>query len=156
MVEETKTESEEESSSAPADATADKEEKVEVPEKFKKLVEEIEKMSVLDLSELVKVLEKKFGVSAQAVAAVAVAPAGGDAGGGAAEGKSIFNVELTSSGEQKIQVIKAVKEILGLGLKDAKDLVDGVPAMLKEGMKKEEAEELKKKIEVAGGAVELK
>ncbi|MAG12439.1 50S ribosomal protein L7/L12 [bacterium] len=146
MVEETKSESKEESQ---------QDEVVEVPEKFKKLVEEIEKMSVLDLSELVKVLEKKFGVSAQAVAAVAAAPAGGDVGG-AAEEKSVFNVELTSSGEQKIQVIKAVKEILGLGLKDAKDLVDGVPAMLKEGVKKEDAEDMKKKIEEAGGKVELK
>ncbi|MBI2109536.1 MAG: 50S ribosomal protein L7/L12 [Parcubacteria group bacterium] len=128
---------------------------VEVPEKFKKLVEEIEKMSVLDLSELVKVLEKKFGVSAQAVAAVAAAPAAGDAGAAAAE-KSTFNVELASGGDQKIQVIKVVKEVLGLGLKEAKDLVDGAPAMLKEGMKKAEAEELKKKIEAAGGKVELK
>ena len=130
---------------------------VEVPEKFKKLVEEIEKMSVLDLSELVKVLEKKFGVSAQAVAAVAVAPAAtGEAGAGAGEGKTMFNVELTSGGDQKIQVIKVVKEVLGLGLKEAKDLVDGAPGMLKEGMKKEEAEELKKKIEAAGGKVALK
>ena len=130
---------------------------VEVPEKFKKLVEEIEKMSGLDLSELVKVLEKKFGVSAQAVAAVAAAPAAaGDAGAGAGEEKSMFNVELTSGGDQKIQVIKVVKEALGLGLKESKDLVDGAPIMLKEGMKKEEAEELKKKIEAAGGKVTLK
>ncbi len=131
-------------------------EKVEVPEKFKKLVEEIEKMSVLDLSELVKVLEKKFGVSAQAVAVAAASPAAGDAGAAPAAEKSTFNVELTSGGDQKIQVIKVIKEVLGLGLKEAKDLVDGAPAMLKEGMKKAEAEELKKKIEAAGGKVTLK
>ena len=132
------------------------EEKVEIPAKFKKLVKEIEEMSVLDLSKLVKILEKKFDVSAQAVVAVAAVPAAGDAGGGAVEEKLIFNVELTSGGDKKIQVIKAVKEVLGLGLKEAKDLVDGVPTILKEGVKKEEAEELKKKMEEAGGSVELK
>ena len=126
---------------------------VEVPEKFKALIEQIEKMSVLDLAELVKVLEKRFGVSAQAVAAVAAAPA---AAAEAVEEKSSFTVELTSGGEQKIQVIKAVKELLGLGLKEAKDLVDGAPAKLKEGVKKDEAQEIKKKIEAAGGKVELK
>ncbi len=134
-----------------AEATA-----VEVPKEFKDLVEKIESMSVLDLSKLVKVLEQKFGVSAQAVAAVAAAPAAGGADAGAAAEKSTFNVELTSGGDQKIQVIKVVKEVLGLGLKEAKDLVDGAPAMLKEGMKKADAEELKKKIETAGGKVELK
>lgn len=127
----------------------------EVPEKFKKLVQEIETMSVLDLSELVKVLEKKFGVSAQAVAAVAAAPTATDAGAAPAE-KSVFTVELTSGGDQKIQVIKVVKESLGLGLKEAKDLVDGAPSVLKEGMKKDEAEALKKKVEEAGGKVTLK
>ncbi|HEY4486787.1 MAG TPA: 50S ribosomal protein L7/L12 [Candidatus Paceibacterota bacterium] len=126
---------------------------VEVPAKFKDIVSTIEKMSVLDLSELVKVLEKRFGVSAQAVAAVAAAPA---AAAEAVEEKSSFTVELTSGGEQKIQVIKVVKELMGLGLKEAKDLVDGAPAKLKEGVKKEEAEEIKKKIEAAGGKVELK
>lgn len=137
---------------APAAAPEVKEEVAEVPAKFKKLVEEIEGMTVLELSELVKVLEKKFGVSA---AAVAVA---GPAAGGAAAGeeKSSFNVELSDGGANKIAVIKAVKEALGLGLKEAKDLVDGAPAMLKEGMKKEEADELKKKIEEAGGKVTLK
>lgn len=135
--------------------SAAEEEAVEVPKKFKEIVEKIEQMSVLDLSELVKVLEKKFGVSAQAVAAVAQAPAGG-AEGAPAEEKSSFNVELKSAGDQKVQIIKAVKEVLGLGLKEAKDLVDGVPAMLREGVKKEEAEEWKKKIEEAGGQVELK
>src|SRR3989344_5636101 len=105
----------------------------EVPAKFKDILETIEKMNVLDLSELVKVLEKRFGVSAQAVAAVAAAPV---AGAAPAEEKTSFNVELTSGGDQKIQVIKVVKEVLGLGLKEAKDLVDGAPAMIKEGMKK--------------------
>jgi large subunit ribosomal protein L7/L12 len=124
---------------------------VVIPAKFKDLVEKIDTMSVLDLHELVKVLEEKFGVSA---AAVAVAAAPGAAV--AAEEKDSFNVELTSAGEQKIAVIKAVKEVLGLGLKEAKDLVDGAPSMLKEGMKKEDAENLKKKIEEAGGKVTLK
>jgi len=109
-------------------------------------------MSVLDLHELVKLLEKKFGVSA---AAVAVAGAGAGAGD-AAEEKDSFDVELTAAGETKIQVIKAVKGALGLGLKEAKDLVDAAPAMLKEGMKKDEAEELQKAIETAGGKVTLK
>ena len=99
---------------------------VEVPEKFKKLVGEIETMSVLDLHELVKTLEKKFGVSA---AAVAVAAPGG-AAGAAAEEKDSFAVHLTDAGAQKVQVIKAVKEVLGLGLKEAKDLVDAVPSLL--------------------------
>jgi len=111
-------------------------------------------MSVLDLSELVKVLEKKFGVSAQAAVAVAAAPAAG--GAGAAEEKDSFDLVLTSGGEQKVQVIKAIKDALGLGLKEAKDLVDAAPSPVKQGMKKAEAEELKKKIEEAGGKVELK
>ncbi len=110
-------------------------------------------MSVLDLHELVKTLEKKFGVSAAAVAAAA---APGASGGEAAEEKSLFIIELTDGGAQKIQVIKVVKEILALGLKEAKDLVDGAPSKLKEGVKKEEAEEIKKKIEAAGGKVTLK
>lgn len=140
---------EEAAAEAPAeDAGAD----VEVPEKFVKLVDEIENMSVLELNELVKVLEKKFGVSAAAVAVAG--PAGGDAG--AAEEKSEFNVELTDAGAQKIQVIKAVKEVLGLGLKEAKDLVEAAPTMLKEGMAKDDAEALKAKVEEAGGKVELK
>ena len=126
--------------------------KVEVPAKFKDIVSKIEEMSVIDLHELVKVLEEKFGVSA---AAVAVAGAGA-APAAAAEEKSAFTVELTEAGEQKIAVMKVVKEVLGLGLKEAKDLVDGVPSVLKEGMKKEEAEDLKKKIEEAGGKVTLK
>ncbi len=124
---------------------------VEVPAKFKSIVESIETMSVLDLHELVKLFEAKFGVSAAAVAA----PAAG-AGAAAADEKSSFNVHLTDAGAQKIAVIKAVKEVLGLGLKEAKDLVDAAPSVLKEGMKKEEAEALKKKVEEAGGKVDLK
>jgi len=128
---------------------------VAVPEKFKKLVEEIEKMSVLDLSELVKVLEDKFGVSAAAPMAIAAMPGAAQAGE-AAEEKSEFNIELTSAGDNKIGVIKAVREATQLGLKEAKDLVDGAPKVLKEGVKKEEAEVIKKKIEEAGGTVTLK
>lgn len=130
------------------------EKNVVVPEKFKALVEQVEKMSVLDLAELVKVLEDKFGVSAAAPAMMmAAAPA---AGGAAAEEKTEFNVELTDAGANKINVIKAVKEATGLGLADAKALVDGAPKMVKEGLKKEEAETLKKAIEAAGGKVTLK
>lgn len=133
-----------------------KTEAIEIPAKFKDIVEKIETMSVLDLSELVKILEKKFGVSAQAVAVAAGVPAAGAATGAAEEEKTIFDVELTAAGDQKIQVIKVVKEATGLGLKEAKDLVDAAPSKIKEGMKKEEAEELKKKIETAGGKVTLK
>lgn len=124
---------------------------VEVPAKFKSIVESIETMSVLDLHELVKLFEAKFGVSAAAVAA----PAAGGATAGAEE-KSSFTVHLADAGAQKIAVIKVVKEVLGLGLKEAKDLVDAAPSVLKEGMKKEEAESLKKRVEEAGGKVELK
>jgi large subunit ribosomal protein L7/L12 len=131
---------------------AEAEEKVEVPAKFKKLVAEIEEMSVIELSELVKVLEKKFGVSAAAVAVAGPAAAGAAAD----EGKSTSNVELTDAGANKIAVIKAVKEALALGLKEAKDLVDGAPSMLKENASKEDAEALKKKIEEAGGKITLK
>jgi large subunit ribosomal protein L7/L12 len=139
-----------------SEETATKEEKkVEIPAKFKDLVKTIEEMSVLELSELVKVLEDKFGVSAAAPMAVAAAPAAGT-GAEAAPEKTTFNVELTNAGVQKIAVIKAVREITQLGLKDAKDLVEKAPAMIKENVKKEEAEEMKKKIETAGGKVELK
>lgn len=127
---------------------------VEVPAKFKSLVEEIEKMSVLDLSELVKILEEKFGVSAAAPAVMmGGAPA---AASPAAEEKTSFDIELSDGGANKIAVIKAVREITEMGLKEAKDLVDGAPKMIKEGVKKEEAEEIKKKIEEAGGKVTLK
>ncbi len=128
------------------------EDKVEIPAKFQSIVDSIEKMSVLDLNELVKLLEKKFGVSAAAVAVAAPAAAGAAAG----EEKTTFNVELTDGGANKIGVIKVIKEALALGLKEAKDMVDGAPKMVKEGMKKEEAEALKKKIEEAGGKVTLK
>ncbi len=125
-------------------------EAIEVPEKFKKMVEHIEQMTVLELNEFVKTLEKKFGVSA---AAVAVA---GPAAGPAADEKTEFTVELTSVGEQKVAVIKVVKEALGLGLKEAKDLVDAAPSVLKEGVKKEQAEEWQKKLVAAGAKVALK
>ena len=136
-----------------AEAAPAAEAEVEVPEKFKKIVASIEEMSVLELSELVKVFEKKFGVSASAVA-VAGPAAGGAAGG--EEAKSTFTVELSDAGANKIQVIKAVKEILGLGLKEAKDLVDGAPSVVKENVGKEDADALKAKIEEAGGKVTLK
>lgn len=123
---------------------------VEVPAKFKTIVEAIESMSVLDLNELVKLLEKKFGVSAVAAAAAPVAA------GEAAEEKTDFVVHLADAGAQKIAVIKVVKEALGLGLKEAKDLVDAAPADLKSGVKKEDAEAIKKKLEEAGAKVELK
>ncbi len=125
---------------------------VSVPAKFKDLVGKIEEMSVIELHELVKVLEAKFGVSAAAVASAGPAAGAGEA----AEVKDAFTVELTAAGEQKIAVMKVVKEVLALGLKEAKDLVDGAPSVLKEGMKKAEAEEFKKKIEEAGGKVTLK
>jgi len=129
---------------------------VVVPEKFKTLVEQVEKMSVLDLSELVKILEDKFGVSAAAPAMMmAAAPAAG-AAAPAVEEKSEFSVELTEVGANKINVIKAVKEVTGLGLADAKAIVDGAPKMIKEGVKKEDADNMKKKIEEAGGKVTLK
>lgn len=133
---------------------AESKEEVEIPSKFKKLVEEVEGMTVLELSELVKVLENKFGVSAAAVAVAG--PAANAAGGAEDEGKSTFDVELSDAGASKIAVIKVVKEALGLGLKEAKDLVDGAPNVLKQGMKKEDAEELKKKLEDAGAKVTLK
>jgi len=135
------------------------EEKVEVPEKFRKLVEEIEKLSVLELAELVKVLEKKFGVSASAPVITQVAPVGAAPAGAATEEKSIFNVVLTVVGEKKIEVIKATRDITQKGLKEAKDLVDAAaagPQVVKENVKKEEAEEMKKKFEAAGAKVELK
>ena len=127
--------------------------KVTVPEKFKKLVEEIEKMPALDLAELVKILEDKFGVSA--AAPVAVAAAVGEAGE-AAEEKDSFDIELAETGGNKIAVIKVVREVTEKGLKEAKDLVDGAPKVVKEGAKKEEAEEIKKKLEEAGAKVNLK
>ncbi|MGE5425992.1 MAG: 50S ribosomal protein L7/L12 [Bacillota bacterium] len=128
-------------------------EEVVVPAKFQSLVTEIEKMSVLDLAELVKILEKKFGVSASAPAMM-MAPAAGAAA--AVEEKDSFDVELTDGGANKIAVIKVVREVTEMGLKEAKDLVDGAPKVLKEALKKEEAEALKKKLEEAGAKVTLK
>ncbi|MFH1142814.1 MAG: 50S ribosomal protein L7/L12 [Candidatus Uhrbacteria bacterium] len=145
---------EEKKDEAVAEAPADEKKEVEVPAKFEKLVKEIEQMSVLDLSELVKILEDKFGVSAAAPMAMMAAAPGAEAE--AAEEKSDFDVELTAAGEQKINVIKAVREITSLGLKEAKDLVDAAPKVIKEGVPKAEAEEYKKKIEEAGGSCELK
>lgn len=134
------------------------EKKVKVPEKFKKIVEEIGKMTVLDLSELVKVLEEKFGVSAAApvVMSAAGAPAGGGETAGVAEEKTEWDVELTAPGDAKIAVIKLVREITGQGLKEAKDIVDSAPKVIKAKMGKAEAEELKKKLEEAGATVTLK
>lgn len=133
---------------------------VEIPEKFKSLVESIEKLSVLELSELVHILEDKFGVSAAAPVAVAAAPVeGGNGAGEAAEEKSSFNVVLAAIGDKKIEVIKAVRDATEKGLKEAKDMVDETassPQTIKEGLAKEEAEELKKKLEAAGATVELK
>lgn len=139
-----------------AEVSAEKKEVV-VPEKFQKLVTEIEKMSVLELSELVKVLEEKFGVSAAAPMMMGPAVAG-NAGDGVAvvEEKSEFDVEVTACGASKINVIKAVREITGLGLKDAKDLVDAAPKVIKEKVSKAEAEDMKKKLETAGATVTLK
>lgn len=135
--------------------TEEKKEEVVVPEKFQKLVSEIETMSVLELSELVKVLEEKFGVSAAAPMMMGAAPAAaGEAA--AAEEKSEFDVEVTASGASKINVIKVVREITGLGLKDAKDLVDAAPKVIKEKVAKAEAEGMKKKLEEAGATVTLK
>lgn len=142
--------SEETTNVASPEATTEAE-KVEIPAEFKELVEKVEKMSVLELNSLVKVLEKHFGVSAQAVAVAA--PGAGAAG---AEEKDEFTVELSEAGAQKIAVIKVVKEVLGLGLKEAKDMVDAAPSVVKEGMKKDAAEELKKKLEEAGAKVTLK
>lgn len=127
--------------------------KKEVSEKFKKFVEEIEKMSVKDIVELVEILEDKFGVSASAPVMVA---AGAAAAGAAAEEKTSFAVELKSAGGQKIQIIKIVRELTGLGLKEAKDIVDGAPKVIKEGVAKADAEEMKKKLEEAGAVAELK
>ena len=132
------------------------EEKVAVPSKFKSIVSEIEKMSVLDLSELVKVLEDKFGVSAAAPMAMAIMPGVAAGAAGAVEEKDSFNVELTSTGANKINVIKAIREVTQLGLKEAKDMSEGAPVMVKEGLKKEEAEAMKKKLEAAGATVTLK
>ncbi len=135
-------------------AEKEKKEPIKVPEKFKKLVEDIEKLSVLDLAELVKILEDKFGVSAQAPVVAPVASATAPA----EEEKSIFTITLKEVGAKKIDVIKTVRDITGKGLKEAKDLVDAAasgPQVVKENVKKEEAEELKKKFDAAGAKIEL-
>jgi large subunit ribosomal protein L7/L12 len=155
-VEETKEETTEEApkeeaqTEAKEEAPAEESNDVEVPAEFADLIEKVENMSVLELNQLVKVIEAKWGVSASAVAAGPVA--GGDDDAEQTE----FEVVLTSDGGAKIPVMKAVKELLGLGLKEAKEFVEGAPASLKAGLKKEEAEEMKAKIEEAGGKVELK
>lgn len=160
MTEETKKEeikAEETKKESSSTETSDNKEEVEVPTKFKKLVEEIEKMSVLDLAELVKVLEKKFGVSTNTLMMTASTPAGEKTEN--VEEKSTFNVTLTAVGDKKIEVIKVVRDVMEKGLKEAKDLVDAAansPQVIKENVKKEEAEEIKKKFEAAGATVELK
>lgn len=120
--------------------------------KFDSFIQDLDNATALELNELVKAIEEKFGVSAAAVASAGPAAAGA----AEAEEKSSYGAELTSAGENKIAVMKVVKEALGLGLKEAKDLVDAAPSMLKDGLKKEEAEDIKKKIEEAGGKVTLK
>jgi len=140
-------------------AAASKEDKKEVavPKKFRLIVEEISKMPVLDLAELVKVLEDKFGVSAAAPAMMMAAGVANGAGAPSqAEEKDSFNIEITEAGANKIAVIKVVREITEVGLKDAKDLVDAAPKIVKEAVKKKEAEEIKKKLEDAGAKVTLK
>jgi large subunit ribosomal protein L7/L12 len=129
------------------------EKNVVVPEKIQSLVEQVEKMSVLDLAELVKILEEKFGVSAAAPVAVAAA---GAAAAAPAEEKSSFDVEITELGANKIAVIKVVRELTEMGLKDAKDLVEAAPKVLKQGLSKGVAEEMKTKLEAAGAKVTLK
>ena len=128
-------------------------EQINIPEKFQDLVKKIESLTVADLAELVKILENKFGVSAQPVI---MAPPGANGAASAVEEKTSFDVVLVLAGSQKIQVIKVIREATGLGLKESKDLVEGAPKMVKQGLKKEEAEELKKKLEAAGATVEIK
>ncbi|AUG58504.1 50S ribosomal protein L7/L12 [Acetivibrio saccincola] len=125
-------------------------------EKVTKLIEEVKNLTVLELSELVKELEEEFGVSAAAPVAVAAAPAAGGGGAAAAEEKSEFDVVLKDVGSEKIKVIKVVREITGLGLKEAKDMVDGAPKTLKEGVSKEEATEIEAKLKEVGATVEIK
>lgn len=130
-------------------------ESIELSKEEKAVIDALEKLNVVQVNNVVKYMEAEYGISAAAPAAVAVAGPAGDAGA-AAEEKSSYDVELTAAGDQKIQVIKAVKEITGLGLGEAKALVDGAPAVIKEGVPTADAEEMKKKIEAAGGKVELK
>lgn len=125
-------------------------------EKVEKLIEEVKELTVLELSEVVKALEEEFGVSAAAPAAVAAAPAAAGAAPAAAEEKTEFDVILAEAGQEKVKVIKVVKDITGLGLKDAKAVVDGAPKAVKEGVSKDEADDIKAKLEEAGATVEVK
>jgi len=143
---------------ATEEATKEKESGIELTDKMKSIMESVESMSVLELSNLVKALEDKFGVTAaQPIMAAGMMPgAAGGAAGAQEEEKSSFNVVLASAGSNKIQVIKEIRTITTLGLKEAKDLVEAAPKNVKEGVTKEEAEEIKKKLEAAGAKVELK
>ena len=129
---------------------------VEVSEKVQKLIDEISELSVIELADMVKALEDKFGVSAAAPMAAMAMPAGGAAGGEAAEEKTEFDVVMTAFGDKKIGVIKVVRGVTGLGLAEAKKLVESVPAAIKEGLSKDDADALKKELEEAGATVELK
>jgi large subunit ribosomal protein L7/L12 len=129
------------------------ENKKEIPEKFSDIIKKVETLNALELSELIHALEDYFGVSASVPVTVASGTATSE---GPAEEKTSFDVVLTNSGGQKIQVIKVIRELTGLGLKEAKDVVDGAPKNVKEGMNKEDAEELKKKLEEAGATVQIK
>ncbi len=120
------------------------------------ILEAIAAMSVMDVVELISAMEEKFGVTAAAAVAAAPAAAAGDAGGAAAADQTEFDVVLTASGDKKVNVIKVVRAVTGLGLKEAKGLVDGAPSPIKEGASKDEAEDIKKQLEEAGGTVELK
>ena len=125
-------------------------------EKVEQLIEQVKELTVLELSEVVKALEEEFGVSAAAPAAVAAAPVAGGAAPAAAEEKTEFDVIITEAGQEKVKVIKVVKDLTGLGLKDAKAVVDGAPKAVKEGVSKDEADEIKAKLEEAGATVEVK
>jgi len=135
---------------------ADEKSDVKLSKAAKGILDEVKKLNVLELADLVKAMEEEFGVSAAAPAAVAPTAVGGGEAGGGAEEKDSFDVELTACGGQKIAVIKVVREVTGLGLKDAKDMVDAAPKVIKEGAKKAEAEEIQKKLEDAGATVTLK
>jgi large subunit ribosomal protein L7/L12 len=133
-----------------------KEAKVELTDKMKSVMDTIEKMTVIELADLVKALEDKFGVQAAAAVSMPVAGAGAAPGAAAAEEKSTFTVVLANAGTNKIQVIKELRALTSLGLKEAKDLVDGAPKNIKEGATKEEADKIKKQLEAAGAKIELK
>ncbi len=135
----------------------DEKQEKEIPEKFKKIIQEIEKLNILELSQLVKVMEEKYDISPVAMAPTAGVSAGQEGGQGQSESEqTVFNVELTDAGDNKIGVIKALREIVQIGLKEAKDLVDNAPQIVKEGVSREEADEIKKKLEQAGAKVSLK